>query len=295
MKKKHTLILLFMFVFTGVMLLGYTPVQAWQEKRSCSDDEEGTCLEIVNSDDEVVYIVEAYIDDDTQVYPGVNWPFEENGHTVFRYIGGVSQDYLDDLSSKPSAWSYIVFSLMAPPLSAVPPGAHLPLDKLSDSCIVDMDPSRIYYKLNPSVNFKSDAIFELHTPLGTGIDECGSALVIFSKLCSGGEIYTPKFGGVPFEEFRTFECGSWTVEVEYNPCTGEPENVTCNNGVSNSPADFTEEPYGYAEVPDHPDETLRVRSFPIDNMGPGTPGVLVCTDTEPVFLRGNKAWWCPNP
>jgi len=295
MKKKHTLILLFMLVFTGVILMGYTPVRAWDRSCTVAELDNGTCLQILNPNGDVVYIVKAFIDDtEENVIPGNNWPFDKNGYTVFRYIGGISQYYLDaEDIKKPSAWSYIVFSLFGLPSGAVPSGAQLSLDTLFDTCSENLDPSRIAYKLNPSVNFKSDAIFELHVPVGTGIDECGSALVIFSKNCSGGKLLTPKFGGAPFEQFRTFECGgNWTVEVEYDPCTGEPKTVTCNDGNGPTSAAQTDSPYGYAEVPTHPDETLQVRTFPIENMGPGTPGVVVCTETEPVFLRGNKAWWC---
>jgi hypothetical protein len=295
MNKTYILGLLFMLVFTGFSLLGNTYALASLDPCTQAEAQLGTCLQIPK--DSPVYIVRAVKSDGVSVVPsdlGVDWPFIENDRTVFRYKGGLSTATTDN---KPSAWSYIVFSLSDLPLGAVPPGAQLSLDKLNSGCSATLDPSRIAYKLNPSVNFKSDAVFEIQAPLGTGIDCNGFAWVLWGKECAGGRLLTPGSASISAlsEPERTFKCGEGqTVTVKYNIC-GDVEEVKYNNNIV-LPTPY---PYGYAEAvptdePQFPDYPT-VRIFPITNMGPGTPGVTVCTDSDPVFLRGNQAWWCGEP
>jgi hypothetical protein len=65
-------------------------------------------------------------------------PFNESGVTIFRYEAGVTQDAIDAVKNKvipkPSAWSYIVYSLWTEPLDSVPSGADLSLNQLPNSC-----------------------------------------------------------------------------------------------------------------------------------------------------------------
>ena len=204
----------------------------------------------------------------------------------------------------------MAYSLWVEPLDSDPPGADLSLNQLPKNCPL-ISGDHIAYKLNPAVNFSTkNSVFDLITPLGTKIDECATrkeiptVLIVSSSGCEGLSVNVPAGEtGIPFQHWAHFSCADSgvNVNVEFDECTGDVVNVACDQegaicGAS-VPAVQTSNTYIYATVPTHPDPALRERSFPISNMGPGTPGVIVCTgtDSEPVYLRGDKAWWCGGP
>jgi len=180
MEKKNTLILLFMFVFAGVTLLGHTPALAIMVRCSETEVNNHTCV-YTGTLQLQIYVVRAFP------------PFDASGSTVFRYEAGATQEAIDAVKAKqipkPSAWSYIVFSLWAEPLGSVPTGASLNLNQLPNACGAQaIAPNHIAWKLNPGVNFTSrNSTFDLFTPLGTRIDQCAvksgfpTALIITSS------------------------------------------------------------------------------------------------------------------
>lgn len=303
MKIHKTHIWLFIFVFSCFFVLGITSAFAIDSShidRSCSLEEIklGTCLEIKNKLGQTVYIVKAVTLDngypDDNAIPGGNWP--KAG--AYSYWGGATECVQDGDCLKPSAWSYIVFDLKALPIDAEPPGAQLPLDSFScgDATI---SPDRFAYKLNPSVNFKGDAIFTLYYDPEESYDACSGnkAYVLFGKECSGGLISPPE---EPRVETRRFECSTdVAVVVQYDKCTGVPfEFVQCElaGGVENM-VSYSENPWLYADAdpPDDPELPKgRIRVDEITNMGPAG-GTVLCTDSDPVFLWGNRAYWCVPP
>lgn len=319
MKNKRSNIRLFILLILGIFILtgGSAAAElADSFNRFCSFDqiEAGTCLEIYNdNEDNPVYIIKA-VSLVNGVYEDAtlnqNWPSEEEGGpAVFTYWAGVSQDYLDGDKgvSKPSAWSYIVFNLGGEPLDADPPGAQLNLESLP-SCALENETSAnsFYYKLNPSVNFKGDAIFKLYAPPGTTIDPCnnGRAYVLYGKQCDGGLLAVPQVGQLPFVQQRRFWCSERVyVHVKYDQCTGVPEPtisyVNLDKGiVDDSPVEVSynqNSPWVYAKLPDvDPVDGRTDRNFEVDNWGPAY-GTLLCTDTDPVFVWRDRGYFCHEP
>jgi hypothetical protein len=301
MKKRNALILLFMVTLAIGSLLNQAPALATMSR--CSDVEmgDGRCFEIT-SGGYAIYVIRAV--NSNGVYPVTlndDWPYKDpaSGRMVFSYKAGTTDDALlavkNKLILKPSAWSYIMFSLSGLPLDANPPGAQLPLEQLHSSCETPELGSRIAYKLNPSVNFTSkDTQLALFADSGTTYDSCGAVWVVYSNSCASGSLLVPKIGEeAPVERFRTFYCEDSRVEVkvEYDLCTSAVIEVQCNQGVVQAVRNQT---WGYAEVPGCPDiNGLETRTFQILNMGP-SQGVTICTGTDelPVFLWGNRAYWC---
>lgn len=322
MKNKRSNIRLFILLTLGIFILtgGSAAAELADDfERSCDGIEAGACLEIYNDNEtKPVYIIKAVsIDKDTGVISDAtlngNWPSEEEGGpAVFTYWAGVSKYYLDpnyDVS-KPSAWSYIVFNLGGEPLDADPPGAQLNLESIP-SCASEDEASAnsFYYKLNPSVNFKGDAIFKLYAPPGTTIDPCnnGRAYVLFGKECDGGLLAVPQVGQLPFVQKRRFWCSEDVyIEVQYDQCTGIPDDPIkyYNLNVSENPSDIGYEkgtngdpisPFVYATLPDVARVDGRTdRNFKVTNWGPAY-GTLLCTDSDPVFVWKDRAYFCEQP
>jgi hypothetical protein len=185
----------------------------------------------------------------------------------------------------------------------------LNLNQLPNACGAQaIAPNHIAWKLNPGVNFTSrNSTFDLFTPLGTRIDQCAvksgfpTALIITSSECKELIVNVPAGEiSAPFEHWAHFTCddSGWNVNVEFDECTGGVKYVRCDRlgaecGVQPPPVEPTSNTYGYVVPPPNiglPDFI----DFKIQNMGPGTPGVVICTgvDSEPVYLRGDQAWWC---
>jgi hypothetical protein len=290
MKNRHKSILLFMIVFTGVTMLAYSPALALQD--NCTDPELaiGTCIRVPS--DNPVWILRAVDINLNKVYRqnlGVDWPIKQNNKTVFRYITGVYRD-----APKPPALSYVWFSLQhVPPLGTSPGGAQLDMANIPSGCGNVELGSRIAYKLNKVASYQKDGIIELYEVPGTGIDQtCGSAAVVWSSDCGGYPqlLLVPSGGDVPIQEVTTFTCedSGVTVTVTINPCTSEISDVWCEGPESvRGWAQSTSDTWGRAQ-----DFQGQQTDFPIVNIGPGTPGCIVCADPWPVVLRGNKAWWC---
>jgi hypothetical protein len=336
MKRYHKNTFLFMLVFLGIIMVwnsAYSedyPVPQNSNLRSCtSDDEAGTCLKIGDSSG-VQYIVRAVrvnfnsngeiIEIDRATPPG-NWPQVEGGVNVYRYWAGVSADYLESGSTvnKPSAWSYIVFDLEKEPLDADPPGAQLPLGTFT--CGDDtISADRVAYKLNPSVNFKGDALFSLYDLERTSAlpFRFGHVYVLYGKVCDGGSLwggslYVPETGTQPLVEARRFrKPGHPSVLVNYDQLTRVPlDTVECERkSDTQGPGDVyaivtyermnidgeAASPWFYAVVPGKPFPSPNgpeYRVFTEENIGP-EPGTAVFTlGSGPVYLWGNRQYWCP--
>jgi len=295
MKNNHKFTLWFSLILVGVLLCWVTPGFA-EIARNCTNATPGTCVEIKDASGDTLYIVKTVtlVDGNPVEVTDLNdWPEEEDGSpTVFHYWGGVSDSY----SRKPSAWSYIVLDLGSVPLDADPPGAQLPLE---DFICGENTIDRVAYKLNPSVNFKNDAVFSLYAPAGTTYDPCGNgkAYVLFGKNCSGGTIAVPHVGALPFVQTRRFECNeNVAVVVKYDQCTGVPyPTVTyeLDGEPVNEAVPYTTTPYIHAElgVEDPANPGTTDRNFPVTNMGPEA-GTVLCTDSDPVFLWGDRGYFC---
>lgn len=298
MEKKKTLILLFMFVFAGVAVLGHTPALATMAPCTLAELDAHTCVYTGTSFEIQQYVMRA------------SAPFDESGVTIFRYEAGVTQEAIDAVKNKvipkPSAWSYIIFTLWREPLDSDPPGASLDLNQLPNSC-TSFAPNHIPWKLNPGVNFSTrNSVFDLMTPLGTKIDQCATesgyptALIITSSGCLDLVVNVPAAEtGVPFQHWAHFTCedSKVNVNIEFDECTGGIKNVACDTllaecGTTSPYVARPINPYAYALSPDYAEPF----SYPIENMGPGTPGVIVCTgaDSLPVYLRGNQGWFCEH-
>ena len=295
MKKKHRLILLFMLVFVGGTLLGYTPALTFQDDCDLSEVAAGTCIQIPEGNP--IYILRAYVDYTVpKVYAedlGIHWPISKGNKTIFRYITGVKSG-----APKPSAQSYVWFSLHhKPPLGSNPPGAQLDITNIPAACGPVELGARIAYKLNKVASYTKDGVIELYENAGAGFDaKCGSAAVVWSSNCGGypQRLLVPSGGDVPVQEITTFKCEDTgvTVEVTINPCTLQIDNVLCTGGGISGPATPTSNTWGRAQDLNDPN---RIDQFAIENIGPGTPGCIVCAKPYPVVLRGNEAWWCGGP
>jgi hypothetical protein len=293
MKKKSTLILLFMFGFAGVALLGHTPALATVDPCTQAEVDAHTCV-YTGSSDLQVYVVRA------------SAPFDASGSTIFRYTAGTTLAAQEAVKNKqltkPSAWSYIVFSLWTKPLGSNPPGADLSLNQIPKACAL-IAGDHMAYKLNPGVNFTTrNSVFDLITPLGTKIDNCATesgyptALIVTSSDCLSLVVNVPAgLINAPFLHWAHFTCddSGVNVNVEFDECTGGVKNVACDQSLASCAETVnavpTYNPYGYVLPP--------ATSFLISNMGPAS-GVTVCTggNNLPVYLRGNEAWWCErNP
>lgn len=313
MKKKYTLILLFMLAFTGVTLLVYTPALAdWG--RFCTEDElvAGTCIEITEPDNGVVYILKAFVsfgipddpsdpgdpvDSEESLVLGENWPIHDiaNKRTIFRYITGAADPDKYGVVKKPSAQSYTVFSLCSlPALGTDPSGAQLDLSKLHSSCGSPELGARKALKLNKVASFSKDGIIELYEPLYTNFDDqCGYAWVVWSDNCNGGRMVVPACTATPIQKTTSFKCedSGVTVTVEIDPCTRQINSVNCGDL---GPAALGKKPswaYVKASDPDDPSSSI-TKSFQFGQAGPGTPGCIACMNPYPIVVRGNEIWWC---
>jgi hypothetical protein len=303
MKKKHTLILLFMFLFAGVTFLGYTPAQA--EYLKCSDAEIGSkyCFQITaplieDPNVEIPIWVMRAVDAEGDTYSGpepFTWPYTDaSGNAVFGYQIGAPdtaiQAVKDKLIAKPSGGSYIYFVVANLPLFSNPGGAALDIQNIPYYCDQPELGLLYAYKVNARWNFGKVASLELFYPKGTGVDiDCVNCGVIWSNECRVVNIAGPAGGGVA-EPLRKFECTETgqTVEVTYKRCTGEIETVECDG---NAPVDVTYDNYFYAHIDDPDDPTRTTKTMAIQNMGPPT-GVVACTSGGAVLLVGGEAHWC---
>ncbi len=313
--KRH--IWLSIYVLFFVLVIGSSSALAAEIIGYCGDGNAlGSCLEIKNSQLEVVYVVKTvkvvngtYVD----ANPGDGWPTALGEFMYWAGPAAVTGDNNEyyPAYTKPSAWSYIVFNLDGEPLDADPPGAQLELTKLP-SCVDEDDksPLSVFYKLNPSVNFKGGAYFTLYAKPGTSFDPCGNnskAYVLFGKECSGGNIALPSLDD-PFVQQRNFWCTDEVyIEVMYDQCSVEPYvYITYINSIDNinrqiyyegytgpePPKDPTLEvgspvsPYFFADVPDG-----TYRNDQVTNWGPSF-GTLLCTDSHPVFVWKDRGYFC---
>ena len=300
MKIHKTHIWLSILLISAFFVLGSTSALAIE--RYCTSDQKalGTCLEIKNYLGEIVYIVKKVtldggepLDDAT---PGVNWPTIGGAYT---YWGGASDGTREGTVLKPSAWSYIVFDLAEVPINADPSGAQLALDSFAcgDATI---DPGRVAYKLNPSVNTTNDAIFTLYYPEDTIYDACSDkdkVYVLFKKECSGGLISPTQ---PPYVEKRRFECSpTIAMLVKYDRCTGEPLKVDYEvGGEGKLPIEEDITPFKkpwlsmYVAVPE---SSSGWRLDALINMGPAQ-GTVLCTDDDlPVFLWSDRGYFSKYP
>ncbi|NIQ37801.1 MAG: hypothetical protein GTN81_04335 [Proteobacteria bacterium] len=312
MKKKNTLILFFMLVFTGAALLGYTPAWADAPVIPCGlrepphnyseTEEEGICVNIRNVNEQTVYVVRAvdfngdYLNPAPPVglgppYVGNGWPYQVGGTGpyYFTYEVGPSPDVVSR-AVRVSALSYVITKLLAlPSPGSDPPGAQLDVNNIDPSCIIPLSPGAIYFKWNASSNNKTSDTITILAP-SPEIWDCGYVSVLFKTDCDGGPLFLPAIvEPTAFEPDRTFECEEWDVIVHYDRCTGAVLNVDCDDrsGADPAPAEETENPYFYAHVPDG-----ATVAIPIVNMGP-PEGVVACTGPDPpVFVVGNRAYWC---
>ena len=311
MKIHKTQIRLFIFIFTLVFVFGSTSASAVLydtiNREGCSPDEIelGTCLEIKNKYDEVVYLIKAVRLVETEngdtvpmddVIPGSDGDYSWPVSGAFTYWAGPSEGTIEgEVTSKPSAWSYIVFDLKTLPDDADPPGAQLPLPEIPCADFTSSS-DRKYFKLNPSVNFKGDAIFTLYYPEDTSYDPCSGdkAYVLYGKECGGGRISPPE---EPRVELRRFECNSRVaVIVQYDKCTGVPFDTVkyeLDGEIVNQAVPYITSTHIYAHLPDAlPQDPYGLfRNFNVLNMGPEA-GTVVCTDSDPVFMWGDRGYFC---
>jgi hypothetical protein len=299
MKTKYMRVLLLIFVFAGVFVLSNTSARAdWA--RSCSDTADGECATFGG-----VWSLKAFVGfepggkNEIPVELGMNWPVcdSANSQVIFRYIAGPTDP---TLKSK-SALSYLVYDWYTNPLpDGTPTGGLIDISQFESlfygCCTNCLEPGDLAYKVNASVNNKSDAIIEIRMPLGTGVNEDGHAWMKWSSDCDDGTIWTAQAGVVggqiPQASTTIFSnCGTNnSVTVKFNVC-GYVESVTCGTGSAQyQPA--AELRYTY----DPPEDTSRDFTLisPIPNIGPRTGGVAICTD-PPVYVYGRRAWFCPEP
>jgi hypothetical protein len=277
MKAKHIPVLLFILVFAGVFLLGHTSARAdWA--RDCSGTLPGVCLK------GSTYTLKAFIGfkpgskDEIPVDPGVNWPICDPDHNrvIFRYINGVN-------TSTTAAESYVTFNEPSIPLGSIPTGAQLNQTQLFNDCSVTEDPARVYWKLNPNVTPKKDAILEIYYPLGTGVDTNGQGFIKTSADCTAGQLCVAQefgTGNIPQGDKVFTNCSGYKVTVSFNQC-GQP-TVKCNNQAA---VLGTAPRICVSEDPDTDDCAAG------PNVGPWPNGALMCSD-PPVFAYGYSMWFC---
>jgi hypothetical protein len=305
MKTKRIPVLLLIFIFGGLFLLGHT--SAWADwSRHCLDSQgndltdSGECLILGSDSQPLMWTLKAFIgcqdashnpvacstkqdNSEIPVDIDVNWPIcdSTNNRVIFRYILGPYA-----LSNTKSAVSYLVYDWPVLPLvGGTPSGAALDISQFA-SLFAACEPvlsgsGDLAYKLNPSVNNKTDAIIDIYMPAGTRVNTGGQAWLKWSSYCDSGTIWTAG-PTIPFAPTRPFpDCGNNnSVTVNFNAC-GQVQSVICANGT--------------AHLAPHPaictDSNRTVCSDDV-NLGPRGVGAVICTDT-PVFVYGQRFWFCP--
>jgi hypothetical protein len=313
MKKKFTLILLFMFVFAGVALLGYTP--AWGDwTRKCITefpdpeypgrpvDEPGECVTFKYQDNPA-YVMRAWNGwedpnnpiDPADVTIGTDWPRDDTRDgvevSVFWYMLG--HHISVNKGNKPPTPSYIGVKLRGTPIDTTPWGSLLDMSQLYKDCRTTVYSPFYVLKMNTRATWNKDYLVEIVAPRGTPIDDCGWVMMIIADECYGihadPSLAVPQLAGVgPFQGVTNYTCPDGvTVTVTLDECGVEPPTLEC-----------TDRPGSTREL-EFVLSATTARAIPFEGEAiefqlqrVGIRQVIVCTDDLPIVFWGDQASWC---
>lgn len=277
MKPKNIPVLLFILIFTGVILLGSTQVRATCGDCSQTDIDNNECIRAFG------YAI--------RIYPETNvWPIPQaDGTLQFRY-----QACPYDLAAcKRKTWNFFVQDMTSCTGGVVdyivdtdPPGAQLllPGNTVPKCTWFTASPGHNLMKLNPSLTCKSGAevVFSFYAEPGTPTSFCNYSVVTTKSGCEGGHLLGPGCGVAGFVEERTFFCGEDAIIVQFDECSGEPTDVlmpgytVCATTVGDD--DYPTLPEDDPYTPKH--------------MGPGGVGAVFCMDPPPpIYFYNQNAWY----
>jgi hypothetical protein len=271
MKKKHILILLFIFVFSGVALLGYNPTWAWDP---CSNFYSKPCLDLTYHNKPAYIIYYDNYADGIHTYQIVNHPGQGTG------------------KKKPPGISYIAIKTIGAP-ETDPSGSGLSIEQLFKDCEdAAYDPYNAR-KINVNVNpNKGDTMTMVG---GEAMDSCGFVWSIIGDDCVGGLLPLPLYGGFePFEKTQKSICDDSGVfaEITLDECGAEPPSIrfTDYSGAGRNFRYFTRDNFWmvgeYIDDTDSPTtEARQYGEFGLE------PACIICADPWPIVLRGYTAYF----
>jgi hypothetical protein len=274
MKAKYISILLFILVFAGVTLLGYTQARATIDLSDCACSAEEIakhlCFDLdLNGDENIDYVVQVYVEGETDPDIPGEWPIPYSGNLTWQYRACVP---FDANCRRVPTWNYFVERMSDcvenEILYSVPPGANLvlPGDVVPKCTDFFADLGQIIVKWNPSFNCEPDTwvVFSLTTTSGVPLAFCNEARVTTKKGCDGGFILGP---GCDVIATTSFTLGSFSADLD--KCTGEPVDGTVKvDGAYAEEVMTWFSDNGCNPVDLYPDTCPEV--YPLTNTGPTT-------------------------
>lgn len=282
MKTRNISIFLFILIFSGVALLGYTQAGA-QCPAACTPGQisANDCI------DPYGYAIHVKALPDSAPVFCPDYP----GELCYAYRYEACSPHID-CPSKPKSlqiptWNYFVFELderLIPIFGgSIPSGAKLVLsgNAIGPKCTNVVAPSGKYLlKLNPSMNCQDTSIepivifFKARLPVSPV-----RAWVVTASDCEDDNmIKAPSCVNYEVDPDRTF-CGG-RIEVTYDECSAEATSVTIDGCTALADTE------AYLCL----DEAGGLNCNPLQTCGSGQGGCYVCTD-PPVYIDGGVAYF----
>jgi hypothetical protein len=253
MQRNNISILLLILVFIGVVLLGYPEVWAGinLNDRKCdfsgTPNETGLCAEVLDDANNKIYVMQICVPDGSGgclPNPGIPalWPeVHADGSKTYTYSFMQHEDADPECRGVP-ALNYVFLTVLdgLPPIIASDPSGPklLTCEDGLKNCAEQCAENTIRVKLSFSYSCTKVSrgepeprLFYITMPPGTTDDTtCGSITAVTRDGCAMGEnfVYVPS-GLAPFAQDFSFLNG--TVNIQRNPCDGEVDTVTDENGV----------------------------------------------------------------
>lgn len=296
MKRRKSLILLFVLVFTGVVLVGHTQAAYNVLDRECDLDElaDKVCSQYYDLNGKLIYVTQINIGEDISdplhesPTVGVDWPIKNYDGDMnlisltwqYSIIGAVETEA--DCKFVPSS-NFVYWELqgsLPTIIESDPPGAGL-LKEQVKNCDLD---SAERLKLNPEFSCKVDkktdkfirTVFSITTEV-TGIDDRCSEFSLVTKIgCLSNDLLAMSGGsGTGYSGGQTIYCSDNQINTTHNECNGLIEEVTMSeaNFVCSATAGDPDEVWfhRYRDGEENPFDSFAAR-----DVGPRATGFTVC-------------------